>query len=117
EDRVDLFKAADIVLFPSRLDCFGIVVLEAWISGKPVIGCWSGGMPDMIRDGENGFLVSWGDTAALTNRIEILLTDREAGRIMGGNGRKDVLDRWTWDKVTDRFYRRLSQCCPEVNRQ
>jgi glycosyltransferase involved in cell wall biosynthesis len=116
EDRIDLFSAADMVLFPSRLDCFGIVVLEAWISGKPIIGCWSGGMPDMIRDGENGYLVSWGDTVSLMNRIEILLKDRESGKVMGEIGRQDVLERWTWDKVTDRFYRRLSQCCPEVNR-
>lgn len=115
EERIDLLSAAEIVLFPSRLDCFGIVVLEAWISGKPVIGCWSGGMPDMIRDGQNGFLVSWGDTATLMNRVEILLDNAELARAMGENGRKSVLDRFTWEKVTDRFYRRLSQCCTEVN--
>ncbi|NOQ21850.1 MAG: glycosyltransferase [Candidatus Aegiribacteria sp.] len=113
EERIDLLSAADIVLLPSRLDCFGIVVLEAWISGKPVIGCWSGAMPDIISDGNNGFLVSWGDTTSLMNRIEILLDNEELGRAMGSRGRKDVLERWTWEKVTDRFYRRLSQCCPE----
>lgn len=115
EERIDLLSAADIVLLPSRLDCFGIVVLEAWISGKPVIGCWSGGMPDMIRDGQNGFLVSWGDTASLMNRIEILLDNAELAGDMGSKGRKDVLERFTWERVTDRFYRRLSQCCPDVN--
>ena len=114
KERIDLLSAAEIVLFPSSLDCFGIVVLEAWISGKPVIGCWSGGMPDMIRDGQNGFLVSWGDTTTLMNRIEILLDNAELGRAMGENGRKGVLERFTWEKVTDRFYRRLSQCCTEV---
>lgn len=113
EERIDLLSAADIVLLPSRLDCFGIVVLEAWISGKPVIGCWSGAMPDIIRDGANGFLVSWGDIASLMNRIEILLENEEIRQAMGENGRKAVLERWTWDKVTDRFYMRLSQCCPE----
>ncbi|MCK5117177.1 MAG: glycosyltransferase family 4 protein [Candidatus Aegiribacteria sp.] len=113
EERIDLLSAADIVLLPSRLDCFGIVVLEAWISEKPIIGCWSGAMPDIIRDGENGFLVSWGDTVSLMNRIEILLENEEIRQDMGENGRKAVLERWTWDKVTDRFYMRLSQCCPE----
>jgi len=115
EDRADLLAAADIVLLPSRLDCFGIVVLEAWISGKPVIGCWSGAMPDLITDGESGFLVSWGDTASLTDRIRILLNDPDLGLRMGKTGRMDVFNYWTWDKVTDRFYRRLAQCStPEI---
>ncbi len=110
KERIDMLCAADIVLLPSRLDCFGIVILEAWMSGKPIIGCWSGAMPDLIRDGDNGFLVSWGDTVSLMNRIEILLDDRELGRAMGEKGRKDVIEKWTWNKVTDMFYRRLSQC-------
>ena len=114
-DRIELLAAADMLLQPSRLDCFGIVILEAWASGKPVIGCWSGGMPDMIQDGQNGFLVSWGDIASLMNRIEILLDNAELGRVMGEKGRKDVLERFTWERVTDRFYRRLSQCCPDGN--
>ncbi len=109
-DRIDLLAASDILLQPSRLDSFGIVLLEAWMSGKPVIGCWSGAMPDIISDGINGFLVSWGDTATLSNRIRILLDNPELGLSMGEKGRKSVLERWTWDKVTDKFYRRLSQC-------
>ncbi len=113
EERADLLSAADIILLPSRLDCFGIVVLEAWISRKPVIGCWSGAMPDLIRDGDNGFLVSWGDTVSLMNRMEILLDNPELREAMGEKGRKDVLERWTWERVTDRFYRRLSQCCAD----
>ncbi len=112
EERADLISAADIVLLPSRLDCFGIVILEAWVSGKPVIGCWSGAMPDLIQDGNSGFLVSFGDTASLSNRIGILLDDRNLCRTMGETGREEVLKNWTWDRITDRFYRRLSQCCP-----
>ena len=110
EDRVDLLAAADMVVLPSRLDCFGIVLLEAWILKKPIVGCWSGAMPDLIRDGENGFLVPWGDPATLKDRMSRLLTDSHMGRRMGENGRSAVLGRWTWDRVTDRFYRRLAVC-------
>jgi len=115
EKRIDLISAADMVLLPSRLDCFGIVVLEAWMSGKPVTGSWSGAMPDIIDDGVNGFLVPWGDTASLANRISILLDNPDLRVKMGKIGRKNVLQRWTWDKVTDRFYRRLSQCHAKEN--
>jgi glycosyltransferase involved in cell wall biosynthesis len=116
DERADLISAADMVILPSRLDCFGIVLLEGWVSRKPVIGCWSGAMPDMISDGMNGFLVSWGDTATLSDRIEILLDNAELSHGMGENGRRLVLERWTWDRITDRFYRRLSECCPGSGR-
>lgn len=109
-DRIDLLAAADMLLQPSRLDCFGIVILEAWASGKPVIGCWSGGMPEMIEDGQNGFLVSWGDVATLTNRIDVLLKNPQLRDSMGERGRKMVLSTRTWDAVTDRFYRRMAEC-------
>ncbi|MFO8183564.1 MAG: glycosyltransferase family 4 protein [Candidatus Aegiribacteria sp.] len=110
EDRIDLIRAADVVMLPSRLDCFGIVVLEAWMLGRPVIGCWSGGMPDIIREGENGFLVPFGDTATLAHRTELLLRDPSLRRSMGEAGQRLVKNEWTWERVTDRFYRRLSQC-------
>ena len=109
-DRIDLLAAADILLQPSRLDCFGIVILEAWASGKPVIGCWSGGMPDMIQDGQNGFLVSWGDAATLASRIDALLKNPELRCTMGERGRQMVLRERTWEIITDRFYRRVSEC-------
>jgi glycosyltransferase involved in cell wall biosynthesis len=110
EERIDLLAAADLVILPSRLDCFGIVLLEAWASGKPVIGCWSGAMPDLVEDGANGFLVSWGDVPSLADRIERLLGDRELGARMAGRGRTHLLSERTWDRVTDSFYRRVAVC-------
>jgi glycosyltransferase involved in cell wall biosynthesis len=110
EDRADLLAAADLVAAPSRLDAFGIVLLDAWISGKPVIGCWSGAMPDLIDDGRTGFLVGFGDTATLTHRILTLLGDPGLRMRMGEEGRRTVLARYTWDRVTDRFYGRIAGC-------
>ena len=110
DERADLLAAADMVVLPSRLDCFGIVLLEAWILDKPVVGCWSGAMPDLITDGINGFLVPWGDPVTLEDRISRLLADSGMRRRMGEEGRRMVLSEWTWDRVTDRFYRRLAMC-------
>jgi glycosyltransferase involved in cell wall biosynthesis len=110
EERIDLLAAADLVILPSRLDCFGIVLLEAWAAGKPVIGCWSGAMPDLVEDGVNGFLVSWGDVPALADRIERLLGNRCLTVDMAGRGRAHVWSERTWDRVTDTFYRRAAVC-------
>jgi glycosyltransferase involved in cell wall biosynthesis len=112
EERADLLAAADIVAAPSRLDAFGIVILDAWASGKPVIGCWSGAMPDLIEDGLTGFLTGFGDTATLCDRLKLLLGDPAMRRSMGGEGRRLVSGRYTWDRVTDRFYARLARCRP-----
>ena len=109
KDRMDLLDCADIIVLPSRLDCFGIVVLEAWVVGKPVIGCWSGAMPDMIDDGKNGFIIPFGDQATLAHRIGVLIDLPELGQKMGELGREYVFRERTWDKVTDRFYSRLSE--------
>ncbi len=110
EDRPDLLAASDLVAAPSRLDAFGIVILDAWISRKPVIGCWSGAMPDLIEDGRTGFLVGFGDTATLTHRILTLLGAPELRNRMGEEGRNVVLARHTWDRVTDKFYGRIAGC-------
>ena len=110
EERLDLLAAAETVLLPSRLDCFGIVVLEAWMLKKPVLGCWSGAMPDLIEDGKDGFLVPFGDPATLAHRIGLLSVSPDMRASMGDAGRGKVLGKWTWKRVTGRFYRRVAQC-------
>ena len=109
EIRKHLFKAADIVAAPSRLDAFGIVLLDGWISGKPVIGCNAGGMPEIISHGEDGFLINFGDRENLSNTIQTLLKNEELAGTMGRNGRKKTLEKYTWRIVTDRFYRRVQE--------
>lgn len=111
-ERMDIISAADIVALPSRLDCFGIILLEGWLCGKPVVGCWSGAMPDLIEEGENGLLASWGDVPALAQSLAQLLDRPEMRRRMGEAGRRKVLAGHTWKAVTDRFYRRVAEVLP-----
>jgi len=108
-ERIDLIAAADIVVLPSRLDCFGIILLEGWLCGKPVIGCWSGAMPDLIEDGIDGLLASWGDIPALSRNMGVLLDRPDLRMSMGDAGRRKVLAGYTWEKVTERFYRRVGE--------
>lgn len=96
-DKRDLFAAGDVLVLPSRTDSFGIVYLEAWLYNKPVIGAWAGGVPAVIADGRDGFLVKFGDTDALAARIEQLLTDRALAQCFGEAGHAKVLGGMTWD--------------------
>ena len=105
--RKDLFTAASVVAAPSRLDAFGIVLLDGWISGTPVIGCNAGGMPDLIHHGKDGFLVEFDDSPDLARRIRELLENNRKADSMGSAGRENTLKNHTWENVTDRFFREL----------
>ncbi len=99
EEKSDLLDAGDVFVMASRTDSFGIVYLEAWLNRKPVIGAWAGGVPDVISQGEDGFLVRFGDAAGLATRIKQLLGDRELAEEMGRRGEKKTLESYTWDRV------------------
>ncbi len=83
-------------------ELLGLVALEAMASGTPVIASRIGGLPEVIEDGETGFLVDPGDVAGLRSRIEILLRDPARARRMGAQARDRVLAEWTWARCAER---------------
>ena len=99
QDKRDLFAATTALAVPSRIDSFGIVYLEAWACGKPVIGARAGGVPDVIADGEDGLLVPYGDVPALAQAIARLSDDAALAAQMGARGRAKVERSYTWDKI------------------
>lgn len=107
-DKNDLLEATDALVMPSRVDSFGIVYLEAWLHGKPVVGARAGGVPAVIREGEDGLLVEFGNVAGLADGISRLLNDPALSQRMGQAGRAKVLARFTWDEIYARL-RRLSK--------
>jgi phosphatidylinositol alpha-1,6-mannosyltransferase len=82
------YEAADVFVMPSRQEGFGIVYLEAMAVGKPVVAAACGGAPEVVSEGETGFLVSYNDVAALETRLESLLADEGLRRRMGEAGRR-----------------------------
>ncbi|MBL8094384.1 MAG: glycosyltransferase family 4 protein [Anaerolineales bacterium] len=97
QEKYDLLAAADLQAMPSRTDSFGIVYLEAWLAGKPVIGAQAWAMDEVISDGVDGLLVPFGDPKSLADAIAALLADPERRAAMGAAGRAKVLARYTWD--------------------
>ena len=84
---------------PSRTDSFGIVYLEAWLCGVPVIGARAGGVPAVIEEERDGLLVNFGDVSDLAVKIKLLLDDRATATRLAEAGRQKVLARYTWEKV------------------
>ncbi|MGQ9491408.1 MAG: glycosyltransferase family 4 protein [Anaerolineae bacterium] len=100
-----LLAACDMLALPSQVDTFGIVLLEAWAHGKPVIGAAVGGIPEVIRDGQTGLLVPFGDVAALAAAIRRLIEAPDWARQLGQAGRELVLREYTWERTTDALTR------------
>jgi phosphatidylinositol alpha-1,6-mannosyltransferase len=112
EDLVRYHRTADVFLTISReiaergdVEGFGIVFLEAGACEKPVIGGNSGGVPDAVADGETGFLVDPNDVGALAGVIERLHGDDQLRRTLGQNGRRRVLEQFTWDVLAEQIRR------------
>ena len=99
EDKHAFLDRSEMLVLPSRVDSFGIVFLEAWSHGKPVIGARAGGIPGVIDDGVDGLLVPWGDVRSLAGAIRALLDDPEQARAMGAAGRLKTQTRYTWPAV------------------
>lgn len=103
EEKRDLLAAADMLVLPSRVDSFGLVFLEAWAYRKPVIGAAAGGIPEVIDEGSDGFLVPFGDVKGLAERIATLLDNRPLAERMGEEGYRKVIRFYTWDVIFPRL--------------
>lgn len=95
---IDLMRAVDIVAVPSRNEPFGIIVLEAWAAGKPVVATTAGGPREFVWHNVNGFHVE-ANPQGLAHGLGSLLANHEYGRWMGANGRKACEDMFNWDNV------------------
>lgn len=90
------YSQGDVLVLPSVEDGFGMVLLEAMACGIPVIATRHCGAPDVIRDGEDGFLVPIRDSEELQRRILWCYENREACRAMGRSARQKVTESYTW---------------------
>lgn len=106
----DLLPAADVFLLPSGHESFGLAALEAMACGVPVVGSRIGGLPEVIVDGETGFLCDPDDVACMRQLVRDLLTDEIRRRDMGRRARERAQRHFERDRIVERYidaYRRL----------
>ncbi len=100
EERRDFFAGIDLFALPSRSDSFGLVLLEAWANGVPLVAYRAGGPADLIRHGQDGLLARCGDIEDLAYHLGSLLANAQLCRQLGAAGfeRIDMEFRWA-DKL------------------
>jgi D-inositol-3-phosphate glycosyltransferase len=97
---------SDALVLPSTdHETFGIAACEAMACARPVVGARTGGIPEVVRDGETGLLVPPADAWALAAALARLLADERLRQRMGAAGRERALAEFTWERVADRVVR------------
>lgn len=98
EDKWDALDAASVLVLPSRVESFGVTILEAWACRRPVIGARAGAVPAVIEDGRDGLLVEFGDSRALATALGALLRDQAFAAALGDHGRRKVEHLYGWEQ-------------------
>lgn len=104
DEVVDALHACDALAMLSRLEPpdvegFGLVFLEAGACGRPVVGARTGGIPEVIVDGQTGLLVPPGDPAATADALARIMSDPTLARRLGEAGRHRARNELTWDRT------------------
>ena len=107
----DVFwRDADIFVFPTLNEAFGLVLLEAMEYAIPCVGTNEGGINDIIDNGQTGFITQKGDVHALATAIEKLIIDSSLCETMGQAGRLKFLKKYT----ENTFERTMLECLKNV---
>lgn len=99
---IEKYRNSMAVVLPVLVDSGYTTAMEAMACGTPVIGARTGSLPEIILDGETGFLVPPSSPSTLRQKIEIMTRQPESVEKMGRAARQDVLARFTWDKTAER---------------
>ncbi len=112
DEIVDYYSGADFSVLPSLMEATSISGLEAMAAGLPLVGTRVGGIPELIKDGENGYLCSPANPKDLAEKINRMLS--EDYRTCGENSRKMVENRFDWSKIAKKTYAAYSKTITAV---
>jgi len=107
---VEVLQHSDVFLLPSETESFGLAALEALSCGVPVVASRVGGLPEVIAEGELGFLLPVGDTQAMVAGVLRLLRDRGLYEAISRTARYRVEEKWKREPMVTKYedyYRRV----------
>jgi glycosyltransferase involved in cell wall biosynthesis len=99
----DAYHAADVFLLPSIHEPFGIVILEAWAAGLPVIASRVGGIPSFVVPYQDGLLFEPNNNESIVEAFRFLVKNPEDSRNLAVSGQKKARNEYSWDVITDRL--------------
>ena len=118
ENIADYMGIADVFLLPSELESFGLAALEAQACEVPVVASRVGGIPEVVTDGETGFLSDVGDTEKMSEDVLKLLNDETMRRTFGEKARELSIQRYSANKIVPQyvaFYEKVLNAKTQTN--
>ena len=109
KDLVGFYNLADIFVFPSLKEGFGLVVAEAMLCEKPVIVSSNSSLREIVDHKKNGFLAETNNLKDWQKKIEILLDNKKLRKELGKEGRRKILKSFSWEKAVQRTYKIYQQ--------
>jgi glycosyltransferase involved in cell wall biosynthesis len=100
EELFSAYASADIFVFPSAMETFGLVLIEAMAAGLPVVTSRVGGVDDMVRPGVNGYVFNVGDVRGMINGVRAILSESSKRHVMGRNARM-FAETQAWPAMMD----------------
>jgi len=106
-----IIPQAHVLLMPSELESFGLAALEAMACGVAPVATRVGGVPELITDGEDGYLEAVGDVPAQAARVVALLTDDKLHERISGAARWTAAERFCTDKIIPLYEAYYKEVC------
>ena len=106
-----VYAAADLYVWPAVNEAYGMAMLEAQAAGLPVIAGDDGGVRDVVREGETGFLVADAAPEPFAERLRLLIEDADLRRRMGAAARTWIAAERTLARAGERLDRALRRAC------
>lgn len=103
QSLVDAYHAADVFVLPSIHEPFGIVILEAWAAGLPVVASRLGGVANFVAHGSDALLFESARVTELCAAVESLIRSPELREALGTAGRQKAVSQYSWDRIADRL--------------
>jgi len=113
EDILSIYRLLDVNILASTMDGFGLVLVEAMAMECPVIATDFGGIPDVVKDGQNGFLFQNGNIGELKAKILILLEDQQIRNKFIKNGLSTAFEKFTMEKTVQGYEQYFSNLIKE----
>jgi glycosyltransferase involved in cell wall biosynthesis len=99
----------DVYALVSGIDMSPLTLQEAQLMKKPVVATNVGGIPELMKDNETGFLVEKGNADEWIKKLSILIESKQKREDMGNKGKKFVEENFSWDKIAKEFLKILKQ--------
>jgi glycosyltransferase involved in cell wall biosynthesis len=116
-EKADHFNLGDVFFFPSAMEGFGLTVAEAMSSGLPVVASDRGSIPELVVEGEGGFVCDPAAPEPFVEKLSLLLSDRTLREKLGLANRKRVERLFRWERCVDGTRRVYEQAIEDWRRR